>query len=115
MTSTSRPEGVVRGLKKGYPVKRHELQSKEYKGTDKVIRVNKVKNSFRRPRPAKHAIKAVIHDVVGFLPFERRAQELLKIGREKKAMKYCKKRIGSHQLGKRKRDQLAEGLRQKRK
>ena len=101
MTSSVISEGVIRGLNKGRKLKKLEKTS--------------LKKSEARLSKAKQAIKAVIHDVVGFLPFERRAQELLKIGREKKALKYCKKRLGSHHLGKKKRDQLAESLRQKKK
>ena len=93
-------EGVIRGLNKGRKIAKVTKASRG--------RVGKVSK-------AKHVIKAVIHDVVGFLPFERRAQELLKIGREKKALKYCKKRLGSHHFGKKKRDELAESLRQKKK
>eukprot|EP00009_Paramoeba_aestuarina_P007811 CAMPEP_0201514642 /NCGR_PEP_ID=MMETSP0161_2-20130828/6429_1 /ASSEMBLY_ACC=CAM_ASM_000251 /TAXON_ID=180227 /ORGANISM="Neoparamoeba aestuarina, Strain SoJaBio B1-5/56/2" /LENGTH=101 /DNA_ID=CAMNT_0047911253 /DNA_START=61 /DNA_END=366 /DNA_ORIENTATION=+ len=101
MASSSNSEGVIRGLNKGKKLTQVAKTATE-----------KPQGEFKK---AKHAIKAVIHDVVGFLPFERRAQEFLKIGREKKALKYCKKRIGSHHFGKKKRDQLAEALRQKKK
>ncbi|KNH09232.1 60S Ribosomal protein L36 [Perkinsela sp. CCAP 1560/4] len=102
MSASTISEGVIRGLNRGRKLK-------------KVTKPAKVERPQGVIMKAKHAIKAVIHDVVGFLPFERRAQEFLKIGREKKALKYCKKRIGSHHYGKKKRDQLAESLRQKKK
>merc|ERR1712188_128123 len=51
----------------------------------------------------------VIRDVCGFAPYERRAMELLSQGFDKRALKYCKKRLGTHRRGKKKRAEL-EGV-----
>merc|ERR1711901_3829 len=51
----------------------------------------------------------VIRDVCGFAPYERRAMELLSQGFDKRALKYCKKRLGTHRRGKKKRSEL-EGV-----
>ena len=48
-------------------------------------------------------VRDLIREVAGFAPYERRAQELLRIGKEKRCLKFLKKRIGSHDLAKRKR------------
>merc|ERR1711887_259044 len=53
--------------------------------------------------------RSVIRDVVGFAPYERRTMELLSQGFDKRALKYCKKRLGTHRRGKKKRSEL-EGV-----
>merc|ERR1739841_80675 len=52
----------------------------------------------------------VIRDVCGFAPYERRAMELLSQGFDKRALKYCKKRLGTHRRGKKKRAELENVL-----
>ena len=103
---------VIRGLKAGFAVTQRPIVSNETKTDDKLFSYSKMKNKFSRPHKTLWAIRAVIHDVVGFLPFERRCQELLKVGREKKALKFCKRRLGSYQQAKNKREKLTEALRQ---
>merc|ERR1711975_84396 len=51
----------------------------------------------------------VIREVCGFTPYERRAMELLSQGFDKRALKFCKKRLGTHRRGKKKRTEL-EGV-----
>merc|ERR1711865_304395 len=53
----------------------------------------------------------VIRDVCGFTPYEKRAMELLAQGFDKRALKFCKKRLGTHRHGKKKRLEL-EGVMQ---
>merc|ERR1711966_555195 len=48
----------------------------------------------------------VIRNVCGFAPYERRAMELLSQGFDKRALKFCKKRLGTHRRGKKKRAEL---------
>merc|ERR1712094_119944 len=45
-------------------------------------------------------------EVCGFAPYERRAMELLSQGFDKRALKFCKKRLGTHRRGKKKRSEL---------
>ncbi len=59
--------------------------------------------------------KNALFQVVGFAPYERRTQELLKIGKDKKALKFLKKRIGAHIRAKRKRDEMQAVLTAQRK
>ena len=56
-----------------------------------------------------------MREVVGFAPYERRAQELLRIGKEKRCLKFLKKRIGSHDLAKKKREEMQAVLQAMRK
>merc|ERR1711904_749909 len=51
----------------------------------------------------------VIREVAGYTPYERRAMELLSQGFDKRALKFCKKRLGTHRRGKKKRLEL-EGV-----
>lgn len=56
----------------------------------------------------------VVKEVAGFSPYERRIIELLRIGKDKRALKFAKKRLGTHLRAKRKREELTEALRTKR-
>ena len=63
-------------------------------------------------------IKNIIREVVGFAPYEKRVMELLKVGgaRElKKALKTCKKRLGTHRRALKKRAALEDVVRAARK
>ena len=85
-------------------------------------------------------VRDLIREVAGFAPYERRAQELLRIGehhysfasnskvrliaskshlsflgKEKRCLKFLKKRIGSHDLAKRKREEMQAVLQAMRK
>merc|ERR1711881_560222 len=74
--------------------------------------------SRRRPsgqsRPSVHQAdpwhqglaRDVVREVCGFAPYERRAMELLSQGFDKRALKFCKKRLGTHRRGKKKRAEL---------
>merc|ERR1712138_97799 len=52
----------------------------------------------------------VIREVSGFAPYERRTMELLGQGFDKRALKFCKKRLGTHRRGKKKRLELENVL-----
>jgi len=82
-----------------------------------------IKNKLT-PRPAarkgkqtKHNkfVRDIIREVVGHAPYERRAMELLKVSKDKRALKFLKKRLGTHIRAKRKREELSNTLTQMRK
>uniref|UniRef100_A0A3P9Q7F0 60S ribosomal protein L36 n=4 Tax=Cyprinodontoidei TaxID=8087 RepID=A0A3P9Q7F0_POERE len=85
------------GLNKGHPVTKN---------------VTAPKHSRRRGRLTKHSkfIRDMIREVCGFAPYERRAMELLKVSKDKRALKFIKKRIGTHIRAKRKREELSNVL-----
>ena len=43
----------------------------------------------------KHAkfVRDLVREVCGFAPYEKRSMELLKVGKDKRALKFCKKRV----------------------
>ena len=56
--------------------------------------------------PKRKFVKDVITEVMGYTPYERRALELLRNQRDKRALKYLKKRLGTLQRAKKKREEL---------
>ena len=52
-------------------------------------------------------VRDIIREVAGMAPYERRIVELLKIGKDKRALKVAKRKLGTHLRGKRKREELA--------
>uniref|UniRef100_A0AAZ3PXP7 60S ribosomal protein L36 n=1 Tax=Oncorhynchus tshawytscha TaxID=74940 RepID=A0AAZ3PXP7_ONCTS len=85
------------GLSKGHPVTKN---------------VTAPKHARRRGRLTKHSkfVRDMIREVCGFAPYERRAMELLKVSKDKRALKFIKKRIGTHIRAKRKREELSNVL-----
>ena len=60
-------------------------------------------------------MREIVKEVAGLAPYEKRIAELLRIGKDKRALKYSKQKLGTHVRGKRKRDEIAEILRKTRK
>merc|ERR1712099_50599 len=90
-------------------------------GLDKGHKVTKlpkrVKPSQRKGAKSKRVkiIREVIREVAGFSPYERRVMELLKVNKDKRALKFCKKRLGTHRRAKRKREEMQIALQMMRK
>jgi len=81
------------GLKRGYALKKRA----------KIVRPANHKGAITK---RVRLIKDVIREVSGFAPYERRVLELLRNNLDKRALKYAKKKLGTHARGKRKRDEL---------
>ena len=47
----------------------------------------------RHPRPGRKFVISVIRQTVGYAPYERRIMELLRLGYDKTALKFSKKRV----------------------
>merc|ERR1712087_213058 len=78
----------------------------------KVTKLEGHKNTQSRKRgaltkKAQH-VKKLIREVVGYAGYEKRCIELLKISKDKRALKFCKKRLGTHTAAKRKREEMQQ-------
>ncbi|XP_052603393.1 60S ribosomal protein L36-like [Peromyscus californicus insignis] len=82
------------------------------KGHKVTKNVSKPRHNWRRGRLTKHTkfVRDMIREVCGFTPYERRAMELLKVSKDKRALKFIKKRVGTHIRAKRKWEELSNVL-----
>merc|ERR1711981_1400255 len=75
-----------------------------------VTKLSGHKGAQSRNKGMKTKKSAFVHDVirevVGYTAYERRCIELLRISKDKRALKFCKKRLGSHTAAKRKREEM---------
>ncbi|XP_070543601.1 large ribosomal subunit protein eL36-like [Ptychodera flava] len=95
---------------------RHEMcvgLNKGHKVTKNVMK----RSSRRKGTVRKHVkfVRDIIREVCGHAPYEKRAIELLKVNKDKRALKFIKKRLGTHTRGKRKREEMQATVAQMRK
>eukprot|EP01128_Nolandella_sp_AFSM9_P001970 TRINITY_DN12372_c0_g1_i1.p1 TRINITY_DN12372_c0_g1~~TRINITY_DN12372_c0_g1_i1.p1 ORF type:complete len:111 (+),score=36.11 TRINITY_DN12372_c0_g1_i1:54-386(+) len=90
---------IAIGLNKGFQITK----------IDRRPKVAKTKG-VRGPR-AKLA-KEVAREISGYAPYEKRVMEYLRNGLDKRALRLARKRLGTHQRGKRKREELQDAVRQ---
>ncbi|ESO89612.1 hypothetical protein LOTGIDRAFT_192827 [Lottia gigantea] len=83
------------GIKKGHKVTKIENPKKNK--ANRMKGRNTKKNKF---------VRDLVREIVGLSPYEKRCQELLRVSREKRALKFCKKRLGAHTRGKKKREEM---------
>eukprot|EP01098_Paradermamoeba_levis_P003459 TRINITY_DN1574_c0_g1_i1.p1 TRINITY_DN1574_c0_g1~~TRINITY_DN1574_c0_g1_i1.p1 ORF type:complete len:110 (-),score=42.49 TRINITY_DN1574_c0_g1_i1:139-468(-) len=90
--------GLAVGLKRGYQTKK---------------RTQRVKPSYNKGKQGKRTqlVKSIVREVAGYAPYERRLLELLRNGLDKRALKYAKKKVGTHRRGKAKREEMSAVLR----
>nr|GEW37419.1 60S ribosomal protein L36-2-like [Tanacetum cinerariifolium] len=90
--------GLFVGLNKGHIVTKKELAPRP---------------SDRKGKTSKrvHFVRNVIKEVAGLAPYEKRITELLKVGKDKRALKLAKRKLGTHKRAKKKREDMAEVLR----
>ncbi|XKL60632.1 hypothetical protein PGB90_007689 [Kerria lacca] len=100
------------GLKKGHKTTKIKTVKPTLENKKK-----KIKPSHNKGHQTKHSkfIRELIREVVGNAPFEKRAMELLKVSKDKRALKFLKRRLGTHLRAKRKREELSNILLQMRK
>merc|ERR1711934_1001421 len=78
-------------------------------GNNKGHKVNKLaghKNDQSRKRGGVTKKTMHVRKVISYAGYEKRCIELLKISKDKSALKFCKKRLGSHTAAKRKREEM---------
>jgi len=59
-------------------------------------------------------VRNLIREVAGFAPYEKRITELLKVGKDKRALKVAKRKLGTHKRAKKKREEMSNVLRKMR-
>ena len=74
------------------------------------------KPSYRKGKLNKRVafVREVVREVAGFAPYEKRVMELLKVGKEKRALKVLKAKLGTHKRAKSKREMMTDELRKAR-
>ncbi|KAL4288794.1 hypothetical protein AHAS_Ahas19G0321800 [Arachis hypogaea] len=93
--------GLFVGMNKGHIVTKKELPPRP--------RDRKGKTSKR-----VHFVRNLIREVAGFAPYEKRITELLKVGKDKRALKVAKRKLGTHKRAKKKREEMSTVLRKMR-
>ncbi|XP_010339936.2 large ribosomal subunit protein eL36-like [Saimiri boliviensis] len=85
-------------------------------GLNKGHKVTKNLSKPRHCRGCRHLtqhakfLRDMIREVCGFAPYKRHAMELLKVSKDKRALKFIKKRVGTHIHAKRKQEELSNVL-----
>uniref|UniRef100_A0A6V7QXN8 60S ribosomal protein L36 n=1 Tax=Ananas comosus var. bracteatus TaxID=296719 RepID=A0A6V7QXN8_ANACO len=93
--------GLFVGLNKGHIVTKREIPPRP---------------SSRKGKTSKRVlmVRSLIREVAGFAPYEKRITELLKVGKDKRALKVAKRKLGTHKRAKKKREEMANVLRKMR-
>ncbi|KAF9672444.1 hypothetical protein SADUNF_Sadunf11G0042400 [Salix dunnii] len=93
--------GLFVGLNKGHIVTKKELAPRP---------------SDRKGKISKRVqfVRSLIREVAGFAPYEKRITELLKVGKDKRALKVAKRKLGTHKRAKKKREEMSNVLRKMR-
>lgn len=60
-------------------------------------------------------VRELVKEVCGQAPYEKRMIELLRVQKDKRALKFAKKRLGTHRRAKKKREEMQKLLQQMRK
>ncbi|KAG3264486.1 large ribosomal subunit protein eL36 [Ictidomys tridecemlineatus] len=81
-------------------------------GLNKGHKVTKKVSKLRHSRRHGHTrfVRDMIQEVCGFAPYQHWAMELLKVSKDKGALKFIKKRVGTHIRAKRKREKPSNVL-----
>lgn len=79
-----------------------------------VLIYHMIFDSFQKTSKRVHFVRNIIREVAGFAPYEKRITELLKVGKDKRALKVAKRKLGTHKRAKKKREEMANVLRKMR-
>merc|ERR1712154_746224 len=94
---------------------------------DLVVGPNKGHKTTKNPQPVRQNrkrgintkknkfVRETVREVMGFAPYERRALELLRVSKDKRCLRFLKKRLGAHIRAKRKREEMSGVIQQQRK
>nr|GMC93036.1 60S ribosomal protein L36-2-like [Ipomoea batatas] len=71
-------------------------------------------SAYHKTSKRVHFVRSLIREVAGFAPYEKRITELLKVGKDKRALKVAKRKLGTHKRAKKKREEMSSVLRKMR-
>ncbi|CAI0430640.1 unnamed protein product [Linum tenue] len=93
--------GLAVGLNKGHIVTKRDLPPRP---------------SDRKGKTSKrvHLVRNLIREVAGFAPYDKRITVLLKVGKDKRALKLAKRKPRTHKRAKKKREEMSTALRKMR-
>ncbi|XP_034943929.1 60S ribosomal protein L36 [Chelonus insularis] len=101
------------GLNKGHKTTKIRVAKNPSK-KEKTVAIRPARFKGRQTKHSKF-VRDLIREVTGHAPYEKRAMELLKVSKDKRALKFLKRRLGTHIRAKRKREELGNILVQIRK
>lgn len=78
----------------------------------KIVRRKSVASRKGRFGPRHALAKEVAREVCGYANYEKRILEFLRNGFDRKALRLAKRKIGTHQRAKRKREEMSRVLQQ---
>lgn len=90
--------GIIAGINRGFQTTKRQR---------KVMKNAKLALPHKRLR----AVKAIVADVVGLTPLDRRLVEMLRVGKEKRALKLANKRLGNIVTAKKRRARMEDYIR----
>ena len=114
---------ICAGLDKGHKTTKNELKKRpgknkvNFKSKKYLCKTVLLNIQFFQGKLTTHNkfVRDLVREVTGFSPYEKRAMELLRISKDKRCLKFLKKRIGNHIRAKRKREEMSNVLQQMRK
>lgn len=106
MTTKTRQTPKVRAAKSGIIAG----FNKGHKTTPRARPVSR-KTRLALPHKRMRAVKAIIQEVAGMTALDKRITELLRVGKEKRAVKVCKRRLGNFAQAKKRKVKVEELLR----
>ncbi|KAF6147717.1 hypothetical protein GIB67_003048 [Kingdonia uniflora] len=101
--------GLFVGLNKGHIVTKKELAPRPSARKGYVFATYIVK--LQKTSKRVHFVRNLIREVAGFAPYEKRITELLRVGKDKRALKLAKRKLGTHKRAKKKREEMSNVLR----
>ncbi|KAG8490775.1 hypothetical protein CXB51_013953 [Gossypium anomalum] len=112
-TSLQPQNACKRKVEESLPPKQHLPFKKRHVVTKKELASHP---SNRKGKTSKrvHFVRSLIREVAGFAPYEKRIIKLLKVGKEKRALKVAKRKLGTHKRAKKKREEMFSVLRKMR-
>ncbi|RRT75960.1 hypothetical protein B296_00030711 [Ensete ventricosum] len=104
--------GLFVGLNKGHIVTRRELPPRPSSRKGNSIAISELHSGLATL--VGRSYFCCVLEVAGFAPYEKRITELLKVGKDKRALKVAKRKLGTHKRAKKKREEMANVLRKMR-